>query len=83
MRTTAFPKILHLGHKQIKDIFDGEVEITEKVDGCVTPETGILMSDLSYKKAINTALKNDSDECYELQLEDGRKVRVTHNHPLK
>lgn len=33
MRTTAFPKILHLGHKQIKDIFDGEVEITEKVDG--------------------------------------------------
>ena len=33
MRTTAFPKILHLGRKQVKDIFDGEVEITEKVDG--------------------------------------------------
>lgn len=33
MGTSAFPKILHLGDKAIRDIFDEEVEITEKVDG--------------------------------------------------
>lgn len=33
MKTSAFPKILHIGHKQISDIFDGDVEITEKIDG--------------------------------------------------
>jgi len=30
---TAFPKIFHIGERWIKDIFDGPVEITEKVDG--------------------------------------------------
>lgn len=33
MKTSAFPKILHIGDKQIQSLFDGEVEITEKVDG--------------------------------------------------
>lgn len=33
MNTAAFPKILHLGDKQISSLFDGPVEITEKVDG--------------------------------------------------
>lgn len=31
--SSAYPKILALGHKDIADIFDTEVEITEKVDG--------------------------------------------------
>ena len=50
-KTSAFPKILHVGDKQILDLFEGEVEITEKLDGCVAPDTKILMSDFSYKKA--------------------------------
>lgn len=33
MSTGPFPKILHIGDKQIAGLFDGEVEITEKVDG--------------------------------------------------
>ena len=33
MSTSPFPKILHLGDKQISDLLSGEVEITEKVDG--------------------------------------------------
>lgn len=33
MKTSAFPKILHIGNKQISDLFEGVVEITEKVDG--------------------------------------------------
>ena len=33
MSTAPFPKILHLGDKQISDLLSGEVEITEKVDG--------------------------------------------------
>ena len=32
-KTAAFPKILHIGDKQILDLFDTEVEITEKIDG--------------------------------------------------
>lgn len=32
-KTTSFPKILHIGDKQILDLFDGPVEITEKLDG--------------------------------------------------
>lgn len=30
---SAFPKIYHLGSKQVVNIFEGEVEITEKIDG--------------------------------------------------
>lgn len=33
MKSTAFPKILHLGDSYIETIFDEEVEITEKLDG--------------------------------------------------
>lgn len=33
MKTAAFPKILHIGDKHIQSLFDGPVEITEKVDG--------------------------------------------------
>lgn len=33
MSTGPFPKILHIGDAQIADLFDGPVEITEKVDG--------------------------------------------------
>lgn len=32
-KTSAFPKILHIGDKQILDLFETEVEITEKIDG--------------------------------------------------
>lgn len=33
MSTGPFPKILHIGDKQIESLFEGPVEITEKVDG--------------------------------------------------
>jgi hypothetical protein len=33
MSSTAFPKILHVGEKAIAELFDGEVEVTEKLDG--------------------------------------------------
>lgn len=33
MSTGAYPKILHVGDKQIADLFDKPVEITEKIDG--------------------------------------------------
>jgi len=33
MKSTAFPKILHLGDSYLETIFDEEVEITEKLDG--------------------------------------------------
>lgn len=106
MKTSAFPKILHIGDKQIQSLFDGEVEITEKVDGCVTPDTKILMSDFRYlpaselvigdevvgfdenlngskfRKSYITNLKYDIDEVYQISLADGRKVKVTYNHPL-
>lgn len=47
-KTAAFPKILHIGDKQILDLFETEVEITEKVDGSQfgfgkTPEGELIM----------------------------------------
>jgi hypothetical protein len=33
MKISAFPKALGLGHRDIEDIFDSRVEITEKLDG--------------------------------------------------
>lgn len=33
MSTGPFPKILHIGDKQIETLFNGPVEVTEKVDG--------------------------------------------------
>lgn len=33
MKSSAYPKILHIGDKQIDDLFDYEVEVTEKLDG--------------------------------------------------
>jgi len=33
MHTASYPKILHIGDKAIADLFEGEVEITEKLDG--------------------------------------------------
>lgn len=32
-KSSAFPKILAIGHKDIKSLFEDEVEITEKLDG--------------------------------------------------
>lgn len=49
--SVAYPKIIALGGVGIGSIFDEDVEITEKLDGCVTPQTLILMSDLTYKPA--------------------------------
>lgn len=33
MPSSSYPKILHVGDKAIADLFDGQVEITEKLDG--------------------------------------------------
>ena len=33
MIKSAFPKIWHLGHRNIADLFDYELEVTEKIDG--------------------------------------------------
>lgn len=47
----SYGSIYALGHVAVADILDGEVEITEKVDGCVDPNTPILCADLSYRPA--------------------------------
>src|SRR3990167_7531151 len=33
MSTSSYPKILHIGDKQIADLFDQEVYLEEKIDG--------------------------------------------------
>ena len=48
MNLTSFTKIFNLGHKALFKLFDGTVEITEKVDGCVVEGTRILKSNLEY-----------------------------------
>ena len=45
---SSYPSIYAIGHRAIKDIFSGPVIVEEKIDGCVVPETPILMADLTY-----------------------------------
>jgi hypothetical protein len=52
----SYSSPLNVGHKGLSPregprLFDDEVYIQEKVDGCVTPDTKILMADLTYRYA--------------------------------
>jgi len=46
----AFPKIFAIGTNYIENIFDNEVEITEKIDGCFNYESRIMLGDGSFEK---------------------------------
>lgn len=61
-KTAAFPKILHIGDKQILDLFETEVEITEKIDGSQfgfgkTPEGELVMRSKGREITIDAADK--------------------------
>ena len=61
-KTAAFPKILHIGDKQILDLFEGEVEITEKLDGSQfgfgkTPEGELIIRSKGREITIDTVDK--------------------------
>ena len=62
-KSSAFPKILHIGDKQILDLFEGEVEITEKLDG----------SQLGFGKTLDGELIIRS-KGREIDLEDADKL---------
>lgn len=47
----SYCKIWALGHRNVVDLFVDPVIIQEKVDGCVSIDTPILKSDLSYVQA--------------------------------
>ena len=47
----SYPSIYNLGHVAIKELFTVPVSVEEKIDGCVTLDTPILMEDLSYRPA--------------------------------
>lgn len=49
----TFPKIFHLGAPELDRLWNGPVEVTEKIDGCVSPNTPILKADLSYVQAVS------------------------------
>lgn len=55
----AYPKIFSIGTDYVKSIFDGPVEVTEKIDGCVALGTKILTADLKY---INVEFLKIGDE---------------------
>jgi len=61
-KTAAFPKILHIGDKQILDLFETEVEITEKIDGSQfgfgkTPEGELIMRSKGREITLDTVDK--------------------------
>jgi hypothetical protein len=47
----SFVKIFAIGTDYIKDIFEEQVEVSEKIDGCVSIDEEVLTSDLRYVKA--------------------------------
>lgn len=68
MSSSAFPKILHIGDKQILDLFEGEVEITEKLDGSLIKEVRI---DIETEEG-----ENIKDALYKIYKEDILKYSV-------
>lgn len=61
-KSSAFPKILHIGDKQILDLFEGEVEITEKIDGSQlgfgkTPEGELIIRSKGREISLDNADK--------------------------
>ena len=61
-KTAAFPKILHIGDKQILDLFETEVEITEKIDGSQfgfgkTPDGELVIRSKGREITLNTSDK--------------------------
>jgi hypothetical protein len=60
--SAAFPKILHIGDKQILDLFEGDVEITEKIDGSQfgfgkTPEGELIIRSKGREISLDNADK--------------------------
>lgn len=47
----SYSSIFHLGHKSVETLFNSDVLIEEKIDGCVVPNTPILTADLKYVPA--------------------------------
>lgn len=49
----SYPKVFPVGSDFIPDLFKGPIEVTEKIDGCVTVGHHILLSTLEYIPAEN------------------------------
>lgn len=79
-----FPKIFAIGHRVTAGLFDGPVEITEKVDGCVTPNTRILKTNLEYIRAGELCV-GDELLAFDSFLNNPKfkKTKVTHTCLLK
>lgn len=45
---SSYPSIFNLGHRALVHLFDNDVIIEEKIDGCVSLDTPILTKDLRY-----------------------------------
>lgn len=69
---SSYPSIYNLGHPAVRDLLNHPVQVEEKVDGCVTLDTPILMADLTWKKAENIVV---GDEVIGLEY-TGNRLRL-------
>jgi hypothetical protein len=80
----SYPSIFAMGHKAIENLFNGPVLCEEKIDGCVSLDTPILMKDLKYVPA---GLVRAGDEIigFEDTLNDPRLLsgKITTAIPIK
>jgi hypothetical protein len=80
----SYPSIANLGHRALEPLLSHLVNIEEKVDGCVTPDTPILKSDLTYVPAgtlkIGDRLVGFSDKLNDPRLEENQ---VTHTELIE
>ena len=72
----SFPKVFHIGESYISNLFDGTIEVTEKIDGCFDYETLICLADGTKQKIgyiVNNKLKldilsyNEEKNCVEIK----------------
>jgi hypothetical protein len=72
---SAFPKVFALGHRYTKDIFDGTVEVTEKVDGS---QIGFArINDQLYVRSRNKIIDLDNpDKMFALAVEYIKRIEL-------
>ena len=80
----SYPSSVAVGHRMAKDLLTVPVNIEEKVDGCVSINTPILMADLRYVRAVDLqvgdCLLGFDDTLNNPRL---RKSYVTHAEPFQ
>jgi hypothetical protein len=85
MNLHSYGEVFNLGHRMVLNIFDDEVLIEEKIDGCVSPDARILTQNLEWIPAGDIKLGQEIIGVEQMPNKRFRlcKSVITCNKPIK